>query len=294
MKHQTVQHLRPATTLSAVSFVFEQQAAALHSIASRIDESASRALDLILSARGRVIVSGMGKSGIIARKIASTLSSTGTPAFFVHPAEAYHGDLGMIGVDDVVILISYSGETDEVLKLLPYLKHIDAPVIAITGGLASTLARHASSVLDVRVDKEACPHNLAPTTSTTAALVMGDALAVALMEMRSFRPQDFARFHPGGSLGRKLLTRVCDVMHVAFPRVSPRASFKQVVAAVTRGRLGIAVVVLDDGGLHGVITAGDLGRAMDANDDTRHLTAVDFMSAHPLTVAPHLMFGQAQ
>jgi arabinose-5-phosphate isomerase len=193
-----------------------------------------------------------------------------------------------------VVLISYSGETDEILKLLPYLKHIGAPIVAMTGGLRSTLARHADVALDVGVEKEACPNNLAPTTSTTATLVMGDALAVALIGLRGFRPQDFARFHPGGSLGRKLLTRVRDVMHARYPAVNRDASFKEVVSAISRGRLGIAVVLGEHGELAGVITDGDLGRAMDAQPDTLRCTAGDIMSRQPLTIAQDAMFSEAE
>ncbi|MFZ2652304.1 MAG: KpsF/GutQ family sugar-phosphate isomerase [Burkholderiaceae bacterium] len=286
--------LRPGRLAAVMQSVFEAQAKALEQNATRIGAACERAVETIVSARGRVVVCGMGKSGIIGRKIAATFASTGTPSFFVHPAEAYHGDLGMITGDDVVVLISYSGETDEILKLLPYLRHVRSPVVAITGGLQSTLARHADVVLDVSVEKEVCPNNLAPTTSTTATLVMGDALAVALIELRGFAPQDFARFHPGGSLGRKLLTRVSDVMHASFARVAPEASFKQVVSAVSRGRLGIATVLGSDGELAGVITDGDLGRAMNTHDDTRGLFARDIMSAPPLTIAAGAMFCDAE
>ena len=280
--------------LVSVRDVFNVQAQALQEIGKRVGLECARAIELIIGSRGRVVISGMGKSGIIGKKIAATFASTGTPAFFVHPGEAYHGDLGMITGDDVVVLISYSGETEEVVKLLPYLQHVGAPIIAMTGGLKSTLARHADVVLDVAVDKEACPNNLAPTTSTTATLAMGDALAVALIRIRDFRPHDFARFHPGGSLGRKLLTRVKDAMHAKYPTVSPHATFKQVVSAITRGRLGITVVLGDDGELAGVITNGDLGRAMEAHDDTRGLRASAIMSALPLTVPQDAMFSEAE
>lgn len=286
-----------APSVSSVNIaaqVFRDQAAALSAIAERLDKEVAAAVDLILSARGRVIISGMGKSGIIGRKIAATFASTGTPSFFVHPGEAYHGDLGMIREDDVVILISYSGETEEVLKLLPYLQHIHAPIIALTGGARSTLARHSRVTLDVGVAKEACPNNLAPTTSTTATLVMGDALAVALIQIRDFQPHDFARFHPGGSLGRKLLTRVKDVVHKPLPSVAPTASFKEVVAAITRGRLGIAAVQTEVQTLVGVITDGDLRRAMDTHEDIRELTARDIMSPRPITIAEDAMFSDAE
>lgn len=290
----TVRHLQSSESQDLVRQVFTEQALALQAIAARVGDEVTRALELIQSSPGRLIVSGMGKSGIVGRKMAATFASTGTPSFFVHPGEAYHGDLGMITGHDVVILISYSGETEEVIKLLPYLQHVGAPIIAITGGRASTLARHASVVLDVSVDKEACPNNLAPTTSTTATLVMGDALAVALIHIHNFQPQDFARFHPGGSLGRRLLTRVRDVMHQALPSVAPQDEFRQVVSAITRGQLGIAVVLDAACGLAGVITDGDLRRAMERHGDMRALRASDMMSPKPLTVADDAMFNDAQ
>jgi len=199
--------------------VFEAQAEALQAAAGRLGVSFNSAVNLILEAPGRVIISGMGKSGIVGNKIAATLASTGTPSFSVHPAEAYHGDLGMFTRDDIVILISYSGETDEVIRLIPSLRHIGVQIISMVGNIESTLGRHSDLVLDISVEREACPNNLAPTTSTTVTLAMGDALAVSLIERRDFKPQDFAVFHPGGSLGRRLLTRVKDVMHTNVPTV---------------------------------------------------------------------------
>jgi len=199
--------------------VFEAQAEALQAAAGRLGVSFNSAVNLILEAPGRVIISGMGKSGIVGNKIAATLASTGTPSFSVHPAEAYHGDLGMFTRDDIVILISYSGETDEVIRLIPSLRHIGVQIIAMVGNIESNLGRHSDLVLDISVEREACPNNLAPTTSTTVTLAMGDALAVSLIERRDFKPQDFAVFHPGGSLGRRLLTRVKDVMHTNVPTV---------------------------------------------------------------------------
>ena len=192
--------------------VFWEQATALQAIGESLDGEIARVVNLMYACTGKVIISGMGKSGIIGKKIAATLASTGTSSFFVHPGEAYHGDLGMIGSDDLVVLISYSGETDEVVKLLPYLRHIRANSVAITGNRESTLALAADVHLDVSVEREACPNNLAPTTSTTATVVMGDALAVALMTRRGFMPLDFAKYHPGGSLGRKLLTQAQEVI----------------------------------------------------------------------------------
>lgn len=290
----TVSTLHPERLLGEIRGVFEVQAQELIKVGRRAGQECERAAELILSVRGRTVICGMGKSGIIGKKIAATLASTGTPSFFVHPGEAFHGDLGMITADDVVVLISYSGETDEVLRLLPYLQHVGAPIIALTGGMKSTLARNSHIVLDVSVEKEACPNNLAPTTSTTATLVMGDAIAVALMHLRGFQARDFARFHPGGSLGRKLLTRVRDVMHVRYPAVAEDAPFKEVVAAISRGRLGITLVLDAAGTLAGVITDGDLGRAMEAHDDTRDLRASDMMSRRPLTIAQESMFSEAE
>ncbi|WP_207233527.1 KpsF/GutQ family sugar-phosphate isomerase [Salinicola tamaricis] len=223
-----------ARSLELAKGVFEDQSRALSHIGHSLSDGFLDAVELIYTCTGKVIISGMGKSGIIGRKIAATLASTGSPSFFVHPGEAYHGDLGMIGGDDLVILISYSGETDEVIKLLPYLRHIQARSVAITGNPASTLATSADVHLDVSVEREACPNNLAPTTSTTATLVMGDALAVALMSRRAFMPVDFARFHPGGSLGRKLLTKASDVMH-QVPSLARTSPFAEVVHEISEG-----------------------------------------------------------
>ena len=286
----------PEQRLEDVRRVFLAQAQALRDVAGRVADEVLEAIELILAAPGRVVIAGMGKSGIIGKKIAATLSSTGTPSLFVHPGDAFHGDLGMIRADDVVILISYSGETDEVLKLLPYLRHIGAPLIAITGGRRSTLARHATVTLDVAVERETCPHNLAPTTSTTATLVMGDALAIALIQARGFLPNDFARFHPGGSLGRKLLTRVRDVMHANYARLSPTDGFMQIMDAMTRTRLGLAIVSDAQGGLMGVISDGDMVRAMQSTDLARiaQLVASDFMTSRPIVIRETAMFTDAE
>lgn len=280
--------------IDAAQDVFFQQAAALNAIGDRLGSAFMQAVDLCLQCQGRVIISGMGKSGIVGRKIAATLSSTGTASHFVHPGEAYHGDLGMIQSGDVVILLSYSGETDEVLKLLPYLKHIDAKIIALTGEVNSTLARNAEVTLSVQVEKESCPNNLAPTTSTTATMAMGDALAVALIHMRDFQPQDFARYHPGGSLGRKLLTRVQDVMHSPLPSNLPSDSFKKVVSAITQGCVGITAVCSEQGELLGVITDGDLRRAIEKHEDLKQLTAGDIMHTAPVTIGADAMFANAE
>jgi len=247
-----------------------------------------------MEARGRVIVAGMGKSGIIGQKIAATLASTGTPSFFVHPGEAFHGDLGMIKPIDVVLLISNSGETEEVVRLLPFMQHQENKIIAMTGGRHSTLARNADVVLDVFVEREACNNNLAPTSSTTATLVMGDALAIALSDKRDFKPEDFARFHPGGSLGRKLLTRVSDIMHKEnLPVCAPDASFRAIVNEIGVGRLGL-VLVMDEDKLCGIITDGDIRRAFDRFDDIASIRAEMIMTRTPKTVASETRFAEAE
>lgn len=267
---------------------------ALQAMSNRLDQAIQQAVDIVLEARGRVVVVGMGKSGLIGQKIVATLASTGTPSFFVHPGEAFHGDLGMIKPIDVALLISNSGETEEVIRLLPFLQHQQNKVIAMTGKLASTLTQYADVVLDVGVEREACNNNLAPTSSTTATLVMGDALAVALSVARDFQPEDFARFHPGGSLGRKLLTRVADVMHKDnLPICAPEASFRDVVHEINRGRLGLTLVTRGEQ-LLGLITDGDVRRAFDSEQDYKQLTASSIMSAQPKTVAPNVRFAEAE
>lgn len=267
---------------------------ALAAMAGRIDTRFAQAVDAVLETRGRVIISGMGKSGIIGKKIAATLASTGTPGFFMHPAEAIHGDLGMVTADDLMVLISYSGETDEIVRLIPSLERFGVRRIAMVGNPESTLARNSDIVLDVSVEKEACPHNLAPTTSTMATLAMGDALAVALIGRRGFRPLDFARFHPGGSLGRRLLTRVGDVMHARnLPVVGRDDALHDVIVAMTRGRLGIAIVMEGDR-LAGIVTDGDLRRALTRRGGIDGLSAADIMTGHPLTARDDEMLAEAE
>ena len=267
---------------------------ALRAMRARLDGRISQAVDLVLEMRGRVVVVGMGKSGIIGQKIAATLASTGTPAFFVHPGEAFHGDLGMIKPIDVALLISNSGETEEVLRILPVLQYQQNKIVDMTGKMDSTLATHADVVLDVGVEREACKNNLAPTSSTTNTLAMGDALAVALTVKRNFQPEDFARFHPGGSLGRRLLTRVRDAMHKEpLPVCAPHSSFREVVNAITYGRLGLALV-MEGESLRGIITDGDVRRAFDAQDDVKHLQAMQIMSGNPLTIAADMRFAEAE
>jgi arabinose-5-phosphate isomerase len=262
------------------------EAAALQDLKSRLDERFVKAVEMMLNVQGRVVVTGMGKSGHIGRKIAATLASTGTPAMFVHPGEASHGDLGMIKLVDVVLGISNSGESDELVAILPVLKRQGVPLIAMTGGLTSSLARHADVVLDSSVAKEACPLNLAPTASTTAQLALGDALAVALLDARGFKPEDFARSHPGGSLGRRLLTHVSDVMRSgdAVPRVLPEASFSELMREMSHKGLGASAVVDADGLVLGVFTDGDLRRLIEKGQDLRALQAHEVMHAQPRTI----------
>jgi len=257
---------RQAALLERGRRVLRLEREALAEVEGRLDERFARAVELIAASTGRVIVAGVGKSGLIGRKIAATFTSTGTPATFLHPVDSVHGDLGIVGDDDVAILISKSGETDELVGLLQHLKRFGVRTIALTGVGESTLARHADVALDTWVREEACPHDLAPTTSTTAALAIGDALAVALLEEKGFRREDFARIHPGGSLGRQLLTRVDDVMITEkLPTLPPDATMREAVVLLAERR-GIAIVVEGET-LAGVLTAGDLTRLMERVDD---------------------------
>ena len=273
----------------------EIEAAALQGLKTRLDERFVRAVGMMLEVRGRVVVTGMGKSGHIGRKIAATLASTGTPAMFVHPAEASHGDLGMIKAVDVVLAISNSGESDELVAILPVLKRQGVPLIAMTGGLQSSLARHADVVLDSSVEKEACPLNLAPTASTTAQLALGDALAVALLDARGFKPEDFARSHPGGSLGRRLLTHVTDVMRSGeqVPRVRPEAGFSELMREMSSKGLGASAVVDDRGQVLGIFTDGDLRRLIEKGLDLRTLTAGEVMHPAPRTIGQNALAVEA-
>jgi len=275
--------------------VIQVEADALQAMALRIDASFEKAVELILANKGRVVVSGMGKSGLIGQKIASTMASTGTPALFLHPAEGIHGDLGMIMTGDVVIAISNSGETDEVLRILPAIKRIGAHVIAMTSNGSSTLARSSDVFLDVSVREEACPLGLAPTASTTAALAMGDALAVALLVQRGFRAEDFAIFHPGGSLGKKLLLRVEDLMHSgeAIPLVGEGILMKEALFVITSKGLGVTGVVDAAGALRGVITDGDLRRALEKGFDILGQHAVDLMKLNPRRILRHELAAAA-
>ena len=275
--------------------VIEIEQQAIAALAARIDESFDAACRLMLQCEGRVIVTGMGKSGHIGGKIAATLASTGTPAFFVHPGEASHGDLGMVTRQDVVLALSNSGETSELLAILPVIKRLGVPLIALTGKPQSTLAQAADAHIDVSVAREACPLNLAPTASTTAALAMGDALAVALLDARAFKPEDFALSHPGGALGRRLLLRVRDVMHIgeALPRVRVFQTIKQALIVISSGGLGMTTVVDEDERLLGLFTDGDLRRILDQEDYDLSLPIERVMTRNPRTCPPDLLAAEA-
>ena len=285
----------PASLAASGRRVLEIERQALAAVGERIGGEFASACALVMAGRGRVVATGMGKSGHIARKIAATLASTGTPAFFVHPGEAGHGDLGMITDADVVLAISYSGESDEILMLLPALRRQGNTVIAMTGRPQSTLAREADVHLDVSVPAEACPLHLAPTSSTTATLALGDALAVALLEARGFTADDFARSHPAGSLGRRLLLHIDDVMHGgdALPRVDAGASVAEALVEMSRKRLGMTAVVDDGGRLLGLFTDGDLRRALDQGVDVRQTPIAEVMTRNPRTVRAGQMATEA-
>ncbi len=264
------------------------EARAITNLIDRLDHRFTQAVDLLFHCQGKVVVSGMGKSGLIGTKIAATLASTGTPAFFLHPAEGIHGDLGMLARKDLLIAISNSGETDEVLKLLPSVKRLGVPVIALTGRPQSTLAKNSDVALDVSVSEEACPLGLAPTASTTATLALGDALAIALLQRRGFKEEDFAQFHPGGTLGRRLLLKVRDLMHQgeAIPRVPHTASLREAILEMTSKKLGMTTVTEADGRLRGVITDGDLRRFLERGIDWTSSRAGDVASKNPKTITP--------
>ncbi|NIE73923.1 KpsF/GutQ family sugar-phosphate isomerase [Pantoea sp. Ap-967] len=279
--------------LSIAKEALVTQAKAVSQLAERLNGEFQTAVELILGCKGRTVVCGMGKSGLIGQKMVATFASTGTPSFFLHPAEAFHGDLGMLKPVDVLILISYSGETEELIKLIPSLKTFGNKIIAMTGNGASTLARHADVWLDISVEREVCPNNLAPTTSTLATMAMGDALAVALIEATQFKPMDFARYHPGGSLGRKLLTRVKDVMHSPVPVVSRSTSFHDCLLVMTSSRLGLAVVMESDE-LIGIVTDGDLRRALLENEGVVRENVAQFMTGEPHTILDEAQLSEAE
>jgi arabinose-5-phosphate isomerase len=282
------------TNLSELRNFLCIESQAIAQTAARLDQDQiERAITLLADCKGKVVLVGIGKSGIIAQKIAATLTSTGTPALFLHPSDALHGGLGIVNGDDVVMVLSNSGETDEVVAMLPYLKHRQVPIIALVGGLNSTLARRADAVLDASVDQEACPLNLAPTTSTTVALALGDALALTLMQVKGLTPNDFAVNHPAGRLGKRLTLKVSDLMHTgaAHPMIPSGAAWVEVVGAISNGGLGAVNVVDDEGHLAGVITDGDLRRAIQRSDHAtlEHLKSDDLMTRNPTIAAPDLL-----
>jgi arabinose-5-phosphate isomerase len=274
--------------------VFDIEIESLRYVADSLTDEFGRVVNAILNCNGKLIVIGIGKSGIIGKKIAATFASTGTPSFFLHPGEAFHGDLGMVSTNDIVILISYSGETDEVLKIIPFLEWNKNVVIGITGNPNSTVAKNSHFHLNINIKQEACPLALAPTSSTTAALVMGDALAVALMESRQFQSEDFARFHPGGSLGRKLLVRVKDLMRTDnLPFIDENSSFTELLLRMSEGRLGMVIVGGNDY-VKGIITDGDLRRALVRIPDTSKLHPADMMTTSPIFVDEDEFISQAE
>ena len=285
----------PNTVTNVARKVLTIEADAVSALAARLDKSFVDAHELLLNCRARVVVTGMGKSGHIANKIAATLASTGTPAFFLHPAEASHGDLGMITNDDVVLALSNSGESPEILAFVPFLKRRGIALIAMTGNPHSTMAREATVHLNTAVEKEACPLNLAPTASTTATLALGDALAISLLEARGFSEDDFAQTHPGGTLGKRLLIRIADLMHAdeRLPHVHERASLHEALLEMTRKGLGATAVIDDKNRLLGIFTDGDLRRTLEKNADLRGVKIVDVMTRNPHTMAPDKLAAEA-
>ena len=273
----------------------KDEAQALLDLIPKLDENFDEAVEMIFHCHGKVIVTGVGKSGHIGAKIAATLSSTGTPSFFINPLDVYHGDLGVMTKDDIVLAISNSGQTDELLRFLPMVLHMQIPIVAMSGNPRSLLAKYATCHLNVSVSKEACPLNLAPTSSTTATLAMGDALAVALMEKRNFQPKDFAQFHPGGELGKRLLTTAQDVMiSDHLPVITPEMNLGDAIIAVSQGKLGLGVAERD-GVIAGLITDGDIRRAMERwKAESFNKTVADIMTVHPKTVSPHAKISDIQ
>ena len=287
--------IQPEALLRRAREVLDTEAQAITALSARLDDAFVEACRRILSGDGHLIVTGMGKSGHIGHKLAATLASTGTPAFFVHPAEASHGDLGMIRSGDRVIALSNSGETAELLALLPMIKRLGVVLIAMTGNSDSSLARHADVHLDSGVDREACPLGLAPTASTSAQLAMGDALAIALLEARGFTAEDFARSHPGGSLGKRLLLHISDVMHGGedVPSIGPEQTVSAAILEITRGRLGLCAVIDDERRVVGVLTDGDLRRGLDEIGDLRTTPVRELMTPSPKTIGPESLAASA-
>jgi arabinose-5-phosphate isomerase len=282
-------------SLETARRVLRIEARAIEEVMARLDSTFERAVDLLLACKGRVVVTGMGKSGLVARKISATLSSTGTPSFFLHPADAVHGDLGMLARGDAMLGVSYGGETDEIVALLEALRRLEIPLVMLTGKPKSTLGEASAVILDVSVSEEACSLNLAPTASTTVAMAIGDALAVSLLERRGFQPDDFAALHPGGRLGKKLL-RVEHLMHTgaALPRVNVNAAMPDVFHEMSAKKLGMTTITTADGKLAGILTDGDLRRLMEKHRGaTLELTAADAMTRNPQTIGPHTLASEA-
>lgn len=280
--------------LSNANTALTLYAQAISRLNQNLSDNFSQAVEMILHCEGRVVVAGIGKSGLVGKKMVATFASTGTPSFFLHPTEAFHGDLGMLKPIDVVILISYSGETDDVNKLIPSLKNFGNKIIAMTGNPQSTLGRHADITLDISIEREACPNNLAPTTSSLITMALGDALAIALIKARDFKAEDFARFHPGGSLGRKLLCRVRDVMQRKLPITHLSASFSDCLHVMNEGRMGVAIVMQRDE-LQGIITDGDIRRTLAKfGADSLNKTAEEIMTRNPKTILDSAFLAQAE
>jgi arabinose-5-phosphate isomerase len=271
--------------------VVQIESEAVLQLLERINENFSKAVELIYNSKGRVVFTGMGKSGLIARKIVATLNSTGTASIFMHPTDALHGDLGMVRKDDIVILISKSGKTEELINLIPMFKRIGVPIIGMLGELNSKIAKDCDIVLDISVKEEACPYDLAPTSSTTVSLVMGDALAIALLEMKGFTANDFAMLHPGGSLGKRLSLKISEIMYSGkdVPIVSENANLKDAILEITSKRLGTTCVVNENGVLTGIITDGDLRRLLEKTDEIKNLKAIDVMTKNPKTITKDLL-----
>ena len=274
----------------------KDEAQALLDLIPKIDDNFEKAVDLMLTCKGKVIVTGVGKSGHIGAKIAATLASTGTPSFFINPLDVYHGDLGVMTHEDVVLAISNSGTTDELLRFIPMVLHMEIPIIGMSGNPSSLLAKYSTCHLNVHVEKEACPLNLAPTSSTTATLAMGDALAIALMEKRNFRPQDFAHFHPGGELGKRLLTTAQDVMRCEdLPILHPEMHLGEAIILVSKGKLGLGIAQTEDGRIEGIITDGDIRRAMEKwKAEFFNRTVRDIMTCNPKTVSSETKISEIQ
>ncbi len=280
--------------LSIAKDSLTEQAKALINMSESLGDEFAKAVNMILQTKGRVVVCGMGKSGLVGQKMMATFASTGTPSFFMHPAEAFHGDLGMLAREDLLILISYSGETEEIINLLPSVKHFGNKIISIVGDTNSTMAKHSDVILSVKVEREVCPNNLAPTTSTLATMGMGDALAVALIKERNFQAEDFARYHPGGSLGKRLLTKVSDVMHTNnLPVTNADVSLKDAILTISEGRLGL-VVITENEQVRGIVTDGDLRRAMVNEVDMNNATIGDIMTESPMSIASDVILVEAE